>query len=113
MSSTESSFSTAARYSLGYFLNAACWALNDDWLMLIIRSISSGVMVGFLLHVLYAVELSCSSLNVGVLDTLVDGVISCGVVVVVLIGETFGVITLAYISGVGASCVVVELMFFS
>ena len=113
MSSPVSSFSTAARSSLGFFLDVACWAVNDDWLMLIIRSTSSFVMLGFLLRVLYAGELSCSYSHVGVLDTLGDGVISCGVGVVVLLGDTLGVVTLACISGGESSCVVVELMFVS
>ena len=107
------SFSKAARASLGYFLDAACWAVNDYWFMLIIRSTASCVMVGFLLCVFYALELLCSSSNVGVLDTLGDGVISCGEVVLVLLGDTLGVVTLACISGGGSSCVLVGLMFVS
>ena len=99
MSSPVTSFSTAARASLGYFLDAACWAVNYDWLMLIIRSTASCVMVGFLLCVLYAGEFTCSSSNVGVLDTLGYGVISCSAVVVVLLGDTLGVVTLTCISG--------------
>ena len=70
-------------------------------------------MVGFLLHVLYASKLSCSSSNFRVLDTLGDVVISCGAVVVVLLGYNLGVVTLAYISGGGSSHVVVGLIFFS
>ena len=66
-------------------------------------------MVGFLLRVLYAGELSCFPSNVGVLDTLGDGGISCGAVVVVLLGDTLGVVTFACISGGGSSCVVVGL----
>ena len=50
---------------------------------------------------LYVGELSCSSSNVGVLDTLGYGVISCGTVVVVLLWDTLGVVTLACISGGG------------
>ena len=70
-------------------------------------------MVGFLLRVLYVGELSCYSSNVGVLDTLGDGVISCGAVVVVLLGDSLGAVTLACISGGRSSCVVVGLMFVS
>ena len=109
MSSPFSSFSTATRASLGYFLDAACWAVNDDWLMLIIWSTSSCVVVGFVLCVFYVSELSCTSSNVGVLDTLGDVVISCGAVFVVLLGDTLGVVTFACISGGGSSCVVVGL----
>ena len=108
MSSTVSSFSTAARSSLGYF-----WAVNYDWLMLIIWSTSSCVVVGFVLCVFYVGELSCTSSNVGVWDTLGDVVISCGAVFVVLLGDTLGVVTFACISGGGSSCVVVGLMFVS
>ena len=108
-----STFSTAVRASLGYFLDAACLAVNDDWLMLIIWSTSSCVMVGFLLCVLYAGEFSCTSSNVGVLDTLGDGVMSYGAVVVVLLGYTLTVVTLACISRGGSSCVVVGLIFVS
>ena len=120
MSSTVSSFSTAARSSLGYFLDAACWAVNYDWLMLIIWSTSSCVMVGTLVHVLRAGDLSRSSSNVGVLDTLGDGVISCGGVVVVCLGDTLGVgkyssssSSLACISGGGSSCFLFGLMLVS
>ena len=113
MISPVSSFSTAARDSLRYFLDVACWDVNDYCLMLIIQSTDSCVMVGFLLRVLYAGELSCSSSNVGVLDTFGDVVISCGTVVVVILGDTLGVVTLAFISGGGSSCVVVGLMFVS
>ena len=95
MSSPVSSFSTATRDSLGYFFDAACWALNDDWLMLIIRSKASCMMLCFLLRLLRAGELSCSSSNVGVLETLGDGVISCGEVFAVRLGDTLGVGTLS------------------
>ena len=87
--------------------------MNDDWLMLIIWSTASCVMVGLLLHVLYAGELSCFPSNVGVFDTLGDGVILFGAVVVVLLGDTLGVVILYCISGGGSSCVVVGLMFFT
>ena len=80
MSSPVSSFSTSARDSLGYFLYDACWDVNEDWFMLIIWSTASCVMVGTLICVFHAGELSCSSSNVGVLETLVDGVISCVIV---------------------------------
>ena len=120
MRKQESSWSTAARDSLGYFLYDACWDVNDDWFMLIIWSTESCVMVGTLLCVFHAGELSCSSSNVGVLETLVDGVISCVTVFAVRIGDTLGVGTLsssssspACISGVGSSCVVVGLIIFS
>ena len=113
MSSPVSSFSTSARASLEYFLYASCWDVNDDWFMLIIWSTASCVIVGTLLCVLCASELSCSSSNVGVLETLVDGVISCGAVVVVRLGDTLGVGTLACIRGGVSSCVVVGLMLVS
>ena len=94
--------------------------MNDDLLMLIIRSTASCVMVGFLLRVLHAGELSCSSSNFGVLDTLGDGVIYCGAVVAVHLGDTLVVGTsssssslLDCISGGGSSCVVVGLMIVS
>ena len=70
-------------------------------------------MIGFLIRVLYAGELSFFPSHVGLLDTVGDGVISCGAVVVVLLGDTLGVVTLAYISGGGSSHVVVGLIFFS
>ena len=70
-------------------------------------------MVGFLIHVLYAGEFLCSSSNAVVLDTIGDGAIYCGAVVVVLLGYALGVVTLACISGGGSSCVVVGLMFVS
>ena len=75
--------------------------------------LSQVLLVSFLLRVLHAGELSCSSSNVSVLDTLGDGVISCGAVVVVLLGDTLGVVILACISGGGSSCFVVGLMFVS
>ena len=113
MSSPVSSFSTASRASLRYFLGAVCCSVNDDRLMLIIQSTSSCVMVGFLPRVLRAGEFSCSSSNIGVLDTLGDGVISCGAVVAVRLGDTLRVGTLACISGGRLSCVVVGLMLVS
>ena len=113
MSSPVSSFSTAVRASLGYFLGAACWYVNDDWLMLIIRSTYSCVMVGFMLRVLCAGGFACSSSNIGTLGILGDGFISCGAVVAFCLGDTLGVGTLACISG-GVSCfVVVGLMLVS
>ena len=70
-------------------------------------------MIGFLIRVLYAGELSCFPSHVGLLDTVGDGVISCGAFFVVLLGDTLEVVTLTCISGVGSSCVVVGLMFVS
>ena len=99
MSSPVYSFSTAARASLGHFLDDAFWSVNYDWLMLIIRSTDSCVMVSFLLRMLCAGGLSCYSSNIGVLDTLGDGVIYCGVFVAFSLGDTLGVGTLACISG--------------
>ena len=68
------------------------------------------MVVGFLIRVLYSGELSCSSSNVGVLDTLGYGVISCGAVIVVRLGDTLVVGTLACIRVGGSSCVVVVLI---
>ena len=62
---------------------------------------------------LYAGEFTCSSSNVGALDTLGDGVISCDAVVVVLLGDTLVVVKFACISGAVSSHVVVGLMFVS
>ena len=47
------------------------------------------------------------------LDTLGYGVISCGTVFLVLLGDTLGVVTLDFIIVVGSSCVVFGLMFVS